>query len=447
MNKRKLLCLAISTSFLFSCNGNSNENLNEIDAFLVGAKKGFIAETASKQHVLKKNSDEEMYVNLYNYDYTFSNFDRAKTVQQITYTQNGVENTSSIKVARSDDGYCANEYINYKNEISYSPIADSDGNYNLYDKYYSNPFLYVEARDFTLVKEDGNTHIYSFNKDKYALLNYFMIGSNIILNDVTFTFVDNEISRVDSTSTKTGVTAYDYDLKQYVKGDVYYTQYTRISNVGIDKVDPIEVSEKNENHDEISTVLNKVNDNFTMDFSLIYNEATLLAKKTSYFDGTAYYYDSDTTKDDLTEDYIFKKDVFAQDDKLYQYSYNSDSSSWVETSIDSTTSYNVSPRGKEYFIPHLNEVSPNLFIKEDGIYKINNKYAVAFVGNGFLSDCESSSFFALGYGLDCSFTYSETNNELDINIPFYYYMDSTYLLLTANIHYRNIGSTSLPIEY
>lgn len=447
MKKRNFLCLLFSVSFLFNCSGNGNSQLNEIDNFLNEGKKAFIAETSCKQHVLKKSTQEEMYVNEYRYDYTFSNIDRVKTVQSISYMQNGQENTQTIKVARSDDGYCANEYVNYKNEVDYSPIVDSDGNYSLYDKYYSNPFLYIESSDFTLIKDEDDKHVYSFNKDKYSLLNYFMVGSNVILKDVTFTFVNNSINRVDSVSTTSTVTAYDYDLKQYVKGDVYYTQYTRISSTGEDTIDNIKISENNQYHDEISTVLNKVNDNFTMDFTLSYNTTTILAQKTSYFDGTAYYYDSDSTSEDLTQDYLFKKDVFAQNDNLYQYSYNSDSSSWIETSVDSTSSYNVSPRGKEYFIPHLNEVNPNLFTKEDGTFKIDNDYAIAFVGNGFLSDCEASSFFSLGYGLGCTFTYSETDNELDINIPFYYYTSSTYLQLNANIHYRNIGKTTLPIAY
>ena len=141
----------------------------------------------------------------------------------------------------------------------------------------------------------------------------------------------------------------------------------------------------------------------------------------------------------------FYNDTFykEEDGKLIEYSFNETNGVFVKSPNTSSTSYNIDPKDKSYFIPHLNEVSGDLFSKEGDTYVVNNVNADGYIGLGFLSDFEMVPYFMYGFGHDSSFTYDLENNSITIDLPFYLALEGYYYSMGYRLTYTNLGTTEI----
>lgn len=416
-----------------------NESINNL-------RKGF-SFTGSRIQKVTDLEGKDLFQNTYSYDYAFENDENGiKTTQTYTYPYGGKSYTSSVTAVRDENGYAANEYINYKNEIDTYPILDSDSSYAYYDEYFINPFLIVGADDFKLGSESKT---YSLNKDKLDIFNYYFCGNSVPLTKLTITLSDDSktISLHEESVSFTGRTK-DDETGYYKRCKWIYVGDFEIKEIATTKIASPEPSDEKEDA-ELSALFNSVGDNFTLS-KVLYNVETMQEvgdTSVSYFDGNAYYVKSNSTDDSKVNDYLYAKDPFLESDDLYEYRYDSSSKLWLKSSNDSSSSFNITPQKKDVFIPHLKDVNVSLFTSgEDskGYHFCKNDSAKAFMGMGFLSDAETLSYFSSGYGTDAKI--KKDGDNIICLISFYYSDGTYYYEVGYKLTYSNIGSTILP-EY
>lgn len=451
-NKHHLwLLLPLGLSALASCSsstayasGSGDTEEATLKEFLTKARESFSMKGDKIQNVTDL-SGNALFTNTYDYDYLFLGGEKGKVYQTYGYYSGGQRQTSTMSFARSEDGYIAREYINYKNEIGYSKVADSDGYYAFYDQYFTNPFEVVDANDFSFSSLEGKT-TYSLAKGKINIFDYFLTGNSEPLSSLDLVYDGSSWSINTLSTTFTGRTKKEND--EYARCTWTYQGSFVLSKIGETVIDGPSVSKKKENV-ALQKAFSSINDNFTLTCVLALSSdlSTPLQTKVSYFDGASYYIDLDSTKDDKASDYLYHVDPFSPEDPhLYEYRYNDTSKLWVKSSNDSESSYNVDPMGKELFTPHVKDMSVDLFTegmdKED-YFAVTNEYALAYIGEGFFSDGELLPYFSYGYGIDAKVKIND-DGGLTAVLSFYMPVSNSYIPVTYTITYSDIGSTSIP---
>ncbi len=450
MKKKSFLILPLLFIFA-SCGSSSPEEIDPIDNLLKEASKGLTVDITSTEIVKNYFTEEEMYRNTTRYHYIFDDSNGAKTTQELTFKYAGENQNIQITVVKDEDGFICQEYVNYKNELSKSYVFGDDGYAKYYDEYYLNPFKILRKSDFTKL-ENENTYFINYNK--INLMDYYLTGKSEPCKEMKLSFekVDGKFKySMTSLSQEMIGRSLNYvngePTKEYVRAKWHCEDVIELSNIGSSIIKSPELSQKKDNQDELKNIFSKVNDNFTLEASLTYidenNEKKDILVKESYFDSEKYYVVNDKSKPDLKNNYLYQKDMFMGDEFLYRYYYNEETQKWVKEPNTIETSYNIDPHEKDYFVPNIKDISPDLFSSknENGKYEVENNFAKSFIGNGFLSEIESVVFFEYGYGYGASLSYDEANESVKVEIPFYY--DGNDYLYELN--YYNIGKTVLPI--
>lgn len=446
--KKKLILVVSCLTCLCSCNGTSKEETkNPLSEVISLLREGFRLEGSIVTSVTNSNDNSHMFDNTYNYEYEFDNSSRAKVHQAINYMYNGEEQNYEISVCRDDDGYIAYETINYKNELTTYPMVDSSGYYQDYDKLFTNPFLLVFESDFLESEEENG--VYLLSEDKISLVNYYLCGSDSPLIELKLSFEeDYSLVKIETTSVTFKGKSYDSTDKKYYPSTWVDKGNFELYDLGSTFIETPSVSETIENK-ELSDIFGKVKDNYTYT-----NTISILAENpednvvssntTAYFDGSGYYV-HDNTASDTSSDVYYGKDLFTSDDLFYKYCYDSTSKLWVKESTDSSTSFNVTPQDKSYFIPRISEMSVSIFDESkdgDGYYVVNNEDALATIGRGFIAEINDLYYFELGY------CYAAKIREYEDNIEFivdFYFVYSSYIYgIEYKGVYSSIGETTLP---
>ena len=445
------LLLPLGLSALASCSssttyadGSGEKEEAALKGFLLKARESFSMKGDKVQNVTDL-SGNPLFKNTYDYDYLFVGGNRGKVYQTYGYYSGGQKQTSTMSFARSEDGYIAREYINYKNEIGYSKVADTDGYYAFYDQYFTNPFEIVDVDDFSSSSSEGKT-TYSLVKSKINMFDYFLTGNSEPLSSLAL--VSDGSSWYVNTVSSTFIGRTKQENSEYARCTWTYQGNYVLSKIGETVIEGPSASKKKENV-ALQSAFSSINDNFTLTCVLALSSdlSTPLQTKVSYFDGSSYYIDLDSTKDDKASDYLYHVDPFSpEDSRLYEYRYNDASKLWVKSSNDSESSYNVDPMGKELFAPHLKEMSVDLFAEgmdKDDYFVVTNDYALAYIGEGFFSDGELLPYFSYGYGIDGKVKLND-DGGLTAVLSFYMPISNSYIPVTYTITYSNIGSTSIP---
>ena len=178
--KLKTLTLCLPALALASCAGipvdaENQEGERELSSFLEAARKGFAMKGDKIQKVVDL-SGNPLFENTYSYDYQFDSGDHPKIYESYSYPSGGQQVTETMSLCRSDDGYVAREYINYKNEVAYAKVPGDDGYYAFYDEYFTNPFAILDASDFSFASSEGAT-VYSLANSKLNAFDYFLTGN------------------------------------------------------------------------------------------------------------------------------------------------------------------------------------------------------------------------------------------------------------------------------
>lgn len=455
-NKRNSIIILSTIFLLVGCSGNDvsssqgNKDLTEserLDSFISKARTGFKF-MGNKKQLCKDLSGNDLFTNTYYYNYSYENDENGtRTRQRYAYPYNGENQTVTIEVSRSPDGYAAQEYINYKNEVAYSRLVDDDDYYIFYDNYFSNPFLIVDESDFTFVSSSDSGHSFSLKKDKLDTFDYFLTGNSEPLTNLTITIKDDGTGSIHSESV--GFTGRTRDEEgNYIRCSWSFSSLFTISDLGAISLEGAKQSEEKDNS-ELASILSGVEDNFTLTVALVSPTTgeEVGTKKISYFDGESYYVKADSMDDSMVNDYLYHKDPFASDDdSLYEYRYDEASKLWHKSDTSASTSYNTSPQKKDIFVPHLKDMSKDIFaanVNNDGYYVVNNESAIPFAGEGFFSDAEVLVYFSLGYGSKAQI--KKEGDSIIALVDFYYpYDSSTLLSVRYKAIYSNIGTTVLP---
>lgn len=429
-----------------SSQGVSSDANERLSHFIDEAKKGFEL-IGNKKQWCKDLSGNDLFTNAYTYDFTFENDEHGtRTSQVFSYKYKGETQTSSIDVVRSPDGYVAQEYIDYRNEVAYYKVPDDDGYYSFYDEYFSNPFNTVSSDDFSLLSEDDG-YSYSLTKGKLDSFDYFLTGNSEPLSSLSLTIKDDGSAIIESQSVGFTGRTLDND-NNYIRCTWDYHSSFEIYDLGVAHVDGATPSDNKDNV-ELSSLLSSVNDNFTLTCSILSPTTgeEVGSKKISYFDGESYYIQTDSSDTTMVNDYLYHKDPFSDDDEtLYEYRYDEASKLWHKSDLSSSNSYNILPQSKGMFVPNLSKMSQDIFADatdDDGYYFVNNADAVPFAGAGFFSEAETLPYFTLGYGYTAKIKKEEENIIALVDF-LYPYDSSTVLSVRYKAVYSNIGSTVVP---
>ena len=457
MKKKILMFSFLVVSLLSSCAGggglkNSQNNSplaanntedNSADTtikdFLSKARKGFVFKTTSNQRVFDKTTNKELFVNQTNYEYTFDDSNGSRVSQKVSVV-GGSTGPVELNVVRDENGYVAREYINYKNEVDLSRLVDENYYYVRYDESFINPFLLLEESDF--VPSETESSVYLLSDSKINIFEYFLESRGLPMEEIKFVFEGNELKQMVSKTISREGKALNSETKTYSEAYWYYEDVATLTELGTAKIESIKPSEASDAKNEVEEILGKVNDNFTLRMSIIADGEVVdeTTDKISYFDGTNYYIDYEVGDESKDQDSYYQLDG----DKYTLYSYNSEYDVFMEALNTSSTSFNIDPKDKSYFVPHLSEISGDLFRKRGENYIVNNQNAAPFIGSGFLSDLENIPYFTLGYGHDASFTYDETSETITVTLPFYVAISGYYFDMGYKLTYSNIGTTKLP---
>ena len=446
--KYKKLFLLVSVLALTGCNNVSvpdkeKTEISDLQKAIINLRSGFHM-SGIKEQICLSSENEELFRNKFKYDYSFENSnEEIATNQKYTFTYAGKEQDIEISVVRDPDGFAAQRYVNYKNEIGFYRISDN-GYYSYYDDYFMNPFLLIEETDLTKTKEENGEVIYSLFKDKLDLFDYYLTGNSFPLQSVELTFKDNVLTSAKTVSSKFTGSTKDTSTGFYIPCSWTYVANLSFENIGKTVIEGPKKSEEPK-IEKLDKLFSSVKDNFTLEATMsLKGESAPLNSKTSYFDGSSYYIEMD--KEDKTKDYLYHEDPFKKDGLLYEYKFNSDSKLWEKSSNSSYSSYNIDPHDKSIFVPHLKDMSSSLFFKqadEDGYFWCNNDYAQAFIGEGFFSDGELLSYFSEGYVTEAKL--KEDNGDIIVSLDFYFpYDSSTILEMTYTAKYSHIGTTKIP---
>lgn len=414
----------------------------KLQTFLAQARKGFALKGKKVQKVVDM-SGEALFENEYSYDFQFQTEGHERIYHVYSYPSSGKTQTETYSLSRSPDGYVAREYINYKNEIAYSKVTDDDGYYSFYDEYFTNPFAIVDAKDFSIQEEEGKT-VFTLCQEKLNSFDYFLTGNSQPLSSLSLAYDGGSWSVSSLSSLFTGRTKKEDNT--YTRCQWRFESNFSLSDIGTLTLEGAKPSKTRENV-ALQNALSSIGDNFTLTcvLTLTSDPNTPLQTKVSYFDGESYYIDLNADKDNPAEDYLYHADPFDPTDLLYEYRYDATSKLWIQSPCDESSSYNVSPRTKELFTPHLGDVSVDLFTEgmdRDDYFSCNNDYAASYIGEGFFSEGELLPYFSLGYGDGAKVKVGD--GTLTAVLPFYMPSSSSYIPVTYTITYSNVGSTVLP---
>lgn len=445
--KLKTLTLCLPALALASCAGipvdaENQEGERELSSFLEAARKGFAMKGDKIQKVVDL-SGNPLFENTYSYDYQFDSGDHPKIYESYSYPSGGQQVTETMSLCRSDDGYVAREYINYKNEVAYAKVPGDDGYYAFYDEYFTNPFAILDVADFSFASSEGAT-VYSLANSKLNAFDYFLTGNLQPLASIDLVH-SGESWNIQMTSVVfTGRT--QKENKEYQRCRWTFVSDLALSSLGDVHLKGATPNKKRENV-LLRQALDAIKDNFTLTcvLSLASDPSTPIQTKVSYFDGESYYIDLEASKDDATQDYLYHKDPFSDSDLLYEYRYDSSSRLWIQSPKDEESSYNVNPQPKSLFTPHLDEVSIDLFAEgmdKDDWFEMDNQPAAPYLGEGFFSAGEMLPYYSYGYGAGGKI--KALDDGIKVSLPFYMPVSSSYALVNYDLTYSHIGSTVLP---
>lgn len=418
----------------------SSEPADSLETALAKARKGFNAITESSQNVYNAATDEFIFRNESRYEYGFQNVGRIKTYQIYDYYDTHTE----MKVVRDDSGYAATEYVNYKNEVATSPLTDSEGYYYNYDHYYANPFLYVEKEDLTLV--EGN--VYAVNEEKRDYLSFLLFANTRPLVEMTLTLEGDTFTNAHFLTAN--VDSFTMELPGGSQAEEYYKCYfnyegtTTFLEMGTFTIDDPALSPASEGVEELTAAFAELGTNYTLTQSVRMADGVADPDSDAilYVDGKEAYLDYSRGDTSYEQDSLFRGDDWEDDGLLYENIYVN--GAWSQAPADSSSAYNVDPKGLSFFTPHAREISANLFLNEgNGKYTIGNEYALPFIGNGFLPDILSFPLYDYGAISDVQIELGE--GTIGISIDFLYPTSYGAYEMVYDYVYSNVGTTELPI--
>lgn len=436
----------VSTLLLLTSCGTPVVEKSMIETFLTDARQGFEMNSTSREIVKNNSTGEKMFENVTNYHYIFDSNDGGRVDQTIKFKANGQDQEAHISFKRNKDGYAAKEYVNYKNTVDEYLVIDAEGNSSIYDHYFYNPFNFIFEED--LVKDENNENLYHLNPRKMSKFEYFVEGKGTPTKSIDFLFNNDGLENITIISETLTGKAHDPVNNMYVSGSWHNEDVLTLTKLGEAKVEQPLLSESNEYNDEIANIFSKVQDNYTLTLSLRLEDAPSSDETTQvvYFDGDSCYVDNNKATPGHEGNKVYKVDEFKNDGLLYEYEYNDAGVRALSKNIDAS-SYNITPKDKNYFIPHVKEIAPELFVKNNkGQYICENKDARPFIGTGFFSDFNASPFFSFGYGLGATLTYDTELNELEASLPFKYVMNGYLYTLIYEAKYSNLCNTTLPLK-
>ena len=396
--------------------------------------------TENFQRVFNSKTDEPVFDNEYTYIYGFDAHDQVKTAQSYT-TESGLSLTQSY--VRDDSGYAAVEYVNAKNELSLAPVYDADGYRFGYDHYYSNPFLYLAEADLTQV-EGG----YEVNAEIRDYLSFLFFGNTHPVESMILYFDGTDFTGGHIQTYP--VDGFTMDLPDGTQADEYYQIYyyfeatMTFEGAGSYRVESPELSPEGTYGAPVVDLLNKVGDNYTLS-SNVYLAGTPKdpnLTSTTYFDGSTCYVDYELGDPTFANDVIYAPDPYEGDGLLYEYAY--DGESWGKAPADSSSAYNVDPKGVEYFSLAQNTVSPSIIGPGATGLTVINESALRYCGNAFLPGVCSNPYYDIGYilGIDISFTSDSLTLLVDFVVP----SNIGYYELMYEYVYTDIGTTVVPVS-
>ncbi len=449
MNKKlNILSIFLLSSMLFSCNQGTQENPSYIKDFINNASKSYTV-LAKEKEIVNKEDGSNLYTNDYNYSILSVSGSNARIKEDITYTQNGTTQVTSISYVKDKDGYVATEVLNYKNEITTKYVYDSNNYKQVYDNEYRNPFSLITSSDLSSVESNK----YRLKDNKTSMFGYYLLGIDYPLSDVYFNFKDEKLENILFETKEYEGISEDANTGKYIKIKYKYSTEIYIYEEGNTKINSIE-TQKSRNKEK-ETILKNALSELTGNYTITMNEHDRDESPNHdydgiwYFDGSSKVYHRQSANSEVRNyDLYYKIDkTMADDDKLRLFDFNEDTLTWDYYKPINSRSYNVDPKTYDYFVLKCLDIAPELFKydEENNKFVCDNKYVLGYMGNYLLPGCYALTYFTYGEG-DKAEIFLNSNNKIKKISVGYTYTDSQGYEIPRDVDmtFANIGTTVLP---
>ena len=460
MKKQYLpLIVLLTTSLLAGCDNKgetSQEELdfldNNISLFSKGfLMSGYITQTRAPAISIDDNGN---YVfsptkekNEYQTNIGFQNVGRNAFEKKSTQEFEGeLQSMENYVYFEDENGLAYSETLNYKNEVERN-YSINYANSSFASNGFYNFFTILQKGDFIQSEEEPTR--YDLNLDKAGIISNNLLyslnsGFATAVKEAYFT-VENDIFK-NFFITMNSYYYIDNNYLYEVENDAVFS----LQQVGTYKIPSVHQYEA-KNYTALDKALKELGNNYTMNVEKISTDAVTGKSTTSfqdfYFTGKEIYVHSYTDENDAApnreNDFYLAPE---EDNRLYSYVYDADSSSYVKKT---TTGFPSLYQGKytyEDCLPLTNEVSSDLFVYDEAT-KIYSP-----------EDEAKSSLIKCFYLRNPAFKSSQSNSFYDadvvlagehiafIELPFSYtdFMEGTIVTGSYRLTYKNIGSTVNP---
>ncbi len=464
-NKILLLITIASLTTLASCDNSTSSSSISSSSFSDVIEQNIY--DFSKGFLMKGNISQTRYVAIgtdSNGDYIFSS-DASDTNSYKTNigfenkTRNGYTKYSTQEYDFEDqvienytyfedeNGYTYKESLNCKNEIERDYTINQSKNSFTYNGFY-NFFSILNREDF----EKENDTTYYINIDKASII------SNNLLYSLNSGFSTN-VKEAYFNLTNGVFTSFTIEMNDYLYLDSSTYYLYKVENKAVFSLEQagtytIDSAKKydSKGYTTLQNSLSSIGNNFTMHVEIKANNQVDSSSSTSYedfyFTGDKIYvhtYDNLDSKDvDKTKDFYLSTQ---EDGKLYSYSYDETSSSFIKQATTNFPSLYQGLFTYNDYLPNIKDVSADLFKYDDQskTYKGEDNAISALTDCFYLKKVPfkksaANSFYDIEISLD--------NDKISlVTLPYSYtdFMEGSLVTGTYKISYSNIGSTSLPL--
>lgn len=183
--------------------------------------------------------------------------------------------TVNRKAFKDQDGFAAEQYLTYQNEVALKPVVDGSGDKVVYSNEYGNPFLDLTVED--LEKETDTT--YKIAEEKSLVFCHKLLGEDV-QGEIKLTYEDGAFTKLTAenlTNDTFFVSTQNYTkLKVTVGFDYSFDEVTTIAD---------SVTSATNDNPELETALSGLKDGFR--FNNLQDGAVTMS---SFFDGTSALY-------------------------------------------------------------------------------------------------------------------------------------------------------------
>ena len=337
-----------------------------------------------------------------------------------------------------EQGYVAEQYLTYKNEIALKPIMDNLGNVTLYENEYGNPFADLTSKD--LVKSSDTTYLIS--EEKSLKLCHKLLGEDVS-GEIELTYEDGAFTNIRATNL-TGETFF-VSTQQYTPLKITLSFDYEIK-ASAETISDAIVAATNENP-ELETALADIDKGFRFN-NLNGGEVSM----STFFDGTNALYQMfmpDATEPMIMDMYFLPNEEDTMDLYFYNIDETTEEGSFVANDPEVTGMY-YQKVGYDYLVSDIANLSASVFKKTGENTYVPEDAALERIGEhiipGVYDALNLTSYDELRYKTSSMTLTLVDENTINMDYVAVISNGATTATISASFQFAEIGECQLPYQ-